>query len=251
MSVDLFIHSGTKFALEQWLDARQLGDNVQDTDATSPTFGQYFYTHTYPGSTFYYWNHPDGKIPATYDATDPENVITTFYSGFYARLSFPSVDAMPASLTDWVANSTATSILDGFNGVGGEGVTIVNPEDIYAHIESIGAPAWGGLLGVGNQWSDPALWAFSNVMTGDQRDFGGTTYESTIDFNVWTPTQYPQGWTEVGPTDPGVSEWQTNTAYSVNDQVTYQGITYYCIQAHTSLPGWTPPAVPALWGLVQ
>ncbi len=58
-------------------------------------------------------------------------------------------------------------------------------------------PIWVGLLGVSNLWSDPRLWAYSNVMTGDQREFDGVLWESTIDFNVWTPTQYPQGWLEV------------------------------------------------------
>ena len=244
MSVDLIIHAGTKFALHQWLDARSLGDNVQDVDPESPTFGDYFYTHTYPGSTFYYWNYPSGKVPATYDDTDPENIIATEFSGFYARLSFPSVDAMPASLTDWVANNTATSILESFDGVGGEGITILDPEQVYAHVSGIGATIWGGLLGVGNQWSDPRLWAFSNVMIDDERDFDGVTYRSLIDFNVWTPTQYPSGWEEVGP---ATGEWAAGTSYAVDDQVTYQGVTYTCLQAHTAIVGWEPPNVPALW----
>jgi chitinase len=41
--------------------------------------------------------------------------------------------------------------------------------------------------------------------------------------------------------------WQPNTAYVVNALVTYQGVTYKCLQAHTSLTGWEPPNVPALW----
>ena len=45
----------------------------------------------------------------------------------------------------------------------------------------------------------------------------------------------------------GFSEWQSNKVYSVNDRVTYQGKTYRCLQAHTSLPNWMPPAVPTLW----
>jgi chitinase len=32
--------------------------------------------------------------------------------------------------------------------------------------------------------------------------------------------------------------------------VTYGGVTYKCIQSHTSLTGWEPPNVPALWGRV-
>ncbi|HTX91625.1 MAG TPA: carbohydrate-binding protein [Anaerolineales bacterium] len=44
--------------------------------------------------------------------------------------------------------------------------------------------------------------------------------------------------------------WAPNTWYNVGDQVTYNGSTYQCIQAHTSLTGWEPPNVPALWKLV-
>ncbi|WP_439660727.1 carbohydrate-binding protein [Lentzea sp. HUAS TT2] len=29
--------------------------------------------------------------------------------------------------------------------------------------------------------------------------------------------------------------------------MTYSGATYRCRQGHTSLPGWEPPNVPALW----
>ncbi|WP_281533103.1 carbohydrate-binding protein [Anaerocolumna aminovalerica] len=41
--------------------------------------------------------------------------------------------------------------------------------------------------------------------------------------------------------------WAPNTAYAVNDTVTYSGSTYTCRQAHTSLQGWEPSNVPALW----
>ena len=194
MSIDLIIQSGTKFALHQWLSARSLGDNTQDTDAQSPTFGEWFYKHTYPDSTFYYWNHPSGIVPETWDDLNPGS--ETYFTGFFARLSFIDWDSMPQTLKDWMANNTGV-VTSPFNGRGGEGVSIFNPEDIYNHLESIGAPKWGGLDGVENQWSDPELWALSNVMIGDQRVFDGVTYESTIDFNVWSPAQYPEGWVVV------------------------------------------------------
>ncbi|MBN1313556.1 MAG: chitinase [Anaerolineae bacterium] len=44
-----------------------------------------------------------------------------------------------------------------------------------------------------------------------------------------------------------VPEWQPNTYYAVNSQVTYGGTTYRCLQSHRSLVGWEPPNVPALW----
>lgn len=44
--------------------------------------------------------------------------------------------------------------------------------------------------------------------------------------------------------------WAPNVAYAVNDLVTYSGCTYIVLQAHTSLTGWEPPNVPALFSLV-
>ena len=41
--------------------------------------------------------------------------------------------------------------------------------------------------------------------------------------------------------------WAANTAYAVNDTVTYGGCTYKVLQAHTSQTGWEPPNVPALF----
>lgn len=37
----------------------------------------------------------------------------------------------------------------------------------------------------------------SPFMIGDCCTDGGSTYRSTIDNNVWSPTEYPQGWEEV------------------------------------------------------
>lgn len=50
-------------------------------------------------------------------------------------------------------------------------------------------------------------------------------------------------------TNPGVSAWQANTAYTAGQLVTYNGKTYKCLQPHTSLTGWEPSNVPALWQL--
>ncbi|MCR8842500.1 lytic polysaccharide monooxygenase [Paenibacillus sp. SC116] len=41
--------------------------------------------------------------------------------------------------------------------------------------------------------------------------------------------------------------WAVNTAYAVNALVSYNGVTYKCIQAHTSQAGWTPSASASLW----
>ncbi|WP_224365520.1 fibronectin type III domain-containing protein [Hyalangium versicolor] len=41
--------------------------------------------------------------------------------------------------------------------------------------------------------------------------------------------------------------WAPNVTYAVSDIVSYGGKGYDCRQAHTSLVGWEPPNVPALW----
>lgn len=97
------------------------------------------------------------------------------------------------------------------------------------------------------EWSDPALWTENPVMAGDQRAFGGVIYTSLIDYNVWTPSNYPRGWQ--GPAAPA-GQWAVGATYAVGAVVTYQSQDYVCLQAHTADPGWLPPDVPALWRLV-
>ncbi len=46
---------------------------------------------------------------------------------------------------------------------------------------------------------------------------------------------------------PGNGTWAAGTTYKAGDVVTYNGISYRCIQGHTAQVGWEPPIVPALW----
>jgi predicted carbohydrate-binding protein with CBM5 and CBM33 domain len=42
--------------------------------------------------------------------------------------------------------------------------------------------------------------------------------------------------------------WATGTAYTIGDEVTFQGKRYRCRQSHTSLAGWEPSVFTlALW----
>jgi chitin-binding protein len=68
-----------------------------------------------------------------------------------------------------------------------------------------------------------------------------------------TPTPSPTRSPTPAPTTPAPTTpapggtWTAGRAYQVGDQVTYGGAAYRCVQAHTALPGWEPPNVPALW----
>lgn len=42
--------------------------------------------------------------------------------------------------------------------------------------------------------SAPAEWEQKTYMIGDKVTFNGNVYESVIDNNVWSPTDYPAGW---------------------------------------------------------
>lgn len=69
--------------------------------------------------------------------------------------------------------------------------------------------------------------------------------------HVAGPAQYPTGWrrSEGSPTDPAVvSEWDPRGhAYRPGDLVSYQGVVYRVIQAHSSQSDWVPSVVPALY----
>ncbi|MDH6709229.1 hypothetical protein P3T27_005975 [Kitasatospora sp. MAA19] len=52
-----------------------------------------------------------------------------------------------------------------------------------------------------------------------------------------------------GPTNPG-GTWAAGTTYQAGDVVTYNGVSYRCLQGHTAQVGWEPPIVPALWQAV-
>jgi chitinase len=100
---------------------------------------------------------------------------------------------------------------------------------------------------------------------GDIVTYNGGYYrciQAHTSLTGWEPAIVPALWQATAPVStypaptggispPPVSNsgtaWTTNTAYKVGDVVTYDGKSYKCIQAHTSLTGWAPCYVPALW----
>lgn len=126
-----------------------------------------------------------------------------------------------------------------------------------------------------------AAWSSTAVYTqGQQVSYGGILYEA----KWWTQGDRPDlsgaygAWTAIGacgnttpsptatatatpvptvaPTatasataTPGAGAWATGIAYAPGNVVTYNGASYTCLQAHTSLAGWEPATTPALWKL--
>ncbi|OLE21414.1 MAG: hypothetical protein AUG44_27665 [Actinobacteria bacterium 13_1_20CM_3_71_11] len=87
-------------------------------------------------------------------------------------------------------------------------------------------------LGDGKPWSD------NGACGGGGPGGGGTP----------APTGSPTGGPTPGPTGSAqYPAWQANHAYAAGDLVSYGGHDYRCVQPHTSMTGWEPPNVPALW----
>jgi len=45
-------------------------------------------------------------------------------------------------------------------------------------------------------------------------------------------------------------EWKSDTNYSKDMRVKFEGILYKCLQAHNSISSWIPTAAPSLWAKV-
>ena len=86
--------------------------------------------------------------------------------------------------------------------------------------------------------------------------YEGTLYTSLIPANTTTPGSDPRWWKDLTPVeepdDPDAPpQWSGDyVVYASGDLVTHEGTTYRVRQAHTSQPGWTPPAAPALFEAV-
>ena len=45
-------------------------------------------------------------------------------------------------------------------------------------------------------------------------------------------------------------KWAVDTAYTVGERVSYNGVLYSCLQAHTSQESWNPVDATSLWARV-
>lgn len=101
------------------------------------------------------------------------------------------------------------------------------------------------------------LGATDTYMKDDKVSFEGAYYQSNIDYNVWSPTAYPQGWTKLDGTgespEPGgdddeypafVQPTGAHDAYNIDDKVTYNGHRYECTMNNNA---YSPDAYPQGW----
>ncbi|MFC0110647.1 carbohydrate-binding protein [Kibdelosporangium aridum] len=91
-------------------------------------------------------------------------------------------------------------------------------------------------------WHDP-----TNDSANDAADHAEADHQPADDAQKPPTTQPTKPTTSTQAPPANGAEWKPNTAYPAGAEVTFQGARYRIIQRHTSLPGWEPPATPALW----
>jgi chitinase len=161
--------------------------------------------------------------------------------------------ARAAGLNFSYANIGITPMI-GNNDSGGEVVSLQNARDIVSWARSNGVgrlafwsigrdqPCAGGGVSPNCSGLGGAALDFTKAFTGGG---GGTTTPPTTRPPTTSPTTRPP--TNPPTTQPGATTWVPGHAYRVGDVVTYNGISYRCLQAHTSIVTWEPPNTPALW----
>lgn len=112
-----------------------------------------------------------------------------------------------------------------------------NAQNAFNHIKALAEHSAAHDVQVGKETE--GSWARLHECKVDENDGDTSECADLVVFDL-TPEE---------PEEPGgeVTEWAPGLALAVDDLVSYEGVTYRVVQAHTTQAGWTPPAVPALF----
>jgi chitinase len=164
------------------------------------------------------------------------------YWGMVGVIEMIGIDDFGAAETFTLANATAAT-----NWVTAQGI---GSYSFWALQRDNGGCPGGGAADNCSGVSQ-STWQFSHIMqtfTSATPTTPPTTPPTTAPTTKPTtapPTTKPP--TTPPTTAPAGTAWAPYTAYTVGQIVTYNGKRYQCRQSHTSLPGWEPPNVLALW----
>ncbi len=171
------------------------------------------------------------------------------YWGMVGVIEMVGVDDFGPAETFTIANATAAT-----NWVKAQGI---GSYSFWALQRDNGGCPGGGAADNCSGVSQ-STWQFSHIM---QSFTSGTATTPPTTTPPTPPTTRPTTPPTTKPTTPPTTKpttappttpptgtaWAPYTAYTVGQVVTYNGKRYQCRQSHTSLPGWEPPNVLALW----
>lgn len=199
------------------------------------------------------------------------------YNGSTLLASTANGSALSYNLTGLTANTSYTLTVRAFDAAGNQSalsnaVTFTTPA-IPVDTAAPTAPTGLHVMGSVTSSTVPLMWNAStdNVGVTGYRVYNGSTLVTTVSgttlsYNVTGLTANTSYTFTVRAIDAAgnvsadsnaisattaaaasATAWTVNTAYTIGTLVTYNGVTYECRQPHTSLAGWEPPNVPALW----
>lgn len=102
------------------------------------------------------------------------------------------------------------------------------------------------------EWQRPS--STNPYLTGDLVIFNEKVYRSLIDYNTWSPEEYPAGWELIEDEESGqqeIPEWQQPDAgnpYMIGDRVLFNEHTY---ESAIDNNVWSPETYPAGWTLIE
>ncbi|WP_063780632.1 M4 family metallopeptidase [Nonomuraea sp. SBT364] len=130
---------------------------------------------------------------------------------------------------------------------GGSATATLGTQVTSGDAQSVTLAASGAPAGVTVTFSPPAITSgqSSAVTIATTAGVAPGTYQIGLDADGASVDRSATFSLTVGG-DQG-DAWAPWTPYATGDVVTHQGASYRCLQAHTSLPGWEPNLVPALW----
>jgi hypothetical protein len=94
---------------------------------------------------------------------------------------------------------------------------------------------------------------FVQVFTSNDGPPGTTPSPSPSPSPSQSPSESPQPTPSATPTESptkAAAAWKPFTNYQPGDLVSFKGVTFRVLEAHTSLPGWEPPKLPDLFAKV-
>ncbi|AJS58230.1 lytic polysaccharide monooxygenase [Paenibacillus sp. IHBB 10380] len=208
-----------------------------------------------------------------------DNVAVTGYkvfngSSLVATVSSSTLNYSVSGLTANTAYTFSVKAVDAAGNVSNASNSVSVTTDAPVGVDTQAPTAPGGLhvMGTPTSSSIQLMWNAStdNVGVTGYKVYLGTTLVTTVSssttdytvtglsaataytFNVYaidaagnqSTVSTVNGTTAVASATPA---WTANTAYTAGTLVTYNGSVYECRQPHTSINGWEPTNVPALW----
>ncbi|WP_055105622.1 lytic polysaccharide monooxygenase [Paenibacillus ihumii] len=191
-------------------------------------------------------------------ATVPGNTLSYTVSGLTANTSY----TFTVKARDAAGNVSAAS-----------NAVTVKTKEVVVDTEAPSAPGNLHVMGTPTSSSVSLMWnpSTDNVGVAGYRIYNGNSLAATVSGTTtehvvtglsantsytFTVRAFDAAGNESSPSNsvsattaeaPAAQPWAANTAYTAGTLVTYNGSVYECRQPHTSLEGWEPANVPALW----